>query len=58
LAASTEDPFALRTVRELAVDTIHEQRLSSVRAHGTALLTADQDLARALVDWLKARLIF
>jgi dienelactone hydrolase len=59
LAASTEDPYALRTVKELAADVpAREQRLSSVRGHGTALLSADQDLARALVDWLKARLIF
>jgi alpha-beta hydrolase superfamily lysophospholipase len=58
LAASTEDPYALRTVRELAGDdALFEQRLSSVRAHGTPLLAADPDLARALVDWLKARLI-
>jgi dienelactone hydrolase len=58
LAASTEDPYALRTVRELAGDDpMFEQRLSSVRGHGTPLLAADPDLARALVDWLKARLI-
>ena len=35
-----------------------EQRLSSVRGHGTQLLAGDPDLARALVDWLRARLIF
>jgi alpha-beta hydrolase superfamily lysophospholipase len=59
LAASTEDPFALRTIKELAGDGVgREQRLSSVRGHGSALLAADQDLARALVDWLRARLIF
>jgi alpha-beta hydrolase superfamily lysophospholipase len=54
LAASTADPYALRTVKELALDHPgREQRLSSVRGHGTLLLSADQDLARALVDWLK-----
>jgi dienelactone hydrolase len=57
-AASTQDPYALRSIRELAGESVGpEQRLSPIRAHGTALLSADQDLARALVDWLKARLI-
>jgi hypothetical protein len=59
LAASTEDPYALRTVKELAADGAgREQRLSTVRAHGTALLNADQELSRALVDWLRRSLIF
>lgn len=59
LTASTEDPYALRTVKELAAgQTGREQRLSSVRAHGTALFSADQDLAAALVDWLRRTLIF
>jgi pimeloyl-ACP methyl ester carboxylesterase len=59
LAASTEDPYALRSVRELVGDsTTFEQRLSTVRGHGTPLLAADHDLARGLVDWLRARLIF
>jgi acetyl esterase/lipase len=59
LAASTEDPYALRTVKELVPGiAAHEQRLSGARAHGTGLLNADQDLARALVDWLRRTLIF
>lgn len=59
MAASTEDPYALRSVRELVGDnTTFEQRLSTVRGHGTPLLAADHDLARGLVDWLRARLIF
>jgi hypothetical protein len=58
LAASTEDPYALRTVKELAADNpVREQRLTTVRGHGSILFSADQDLARALVDWLKATLI-
>ena len=57
--ASTEDPYALRTIRELAGDNpLREQRLSGVRAHGTRLLSEDSDLARALVDWLRRTLIF
>lgn len=59
LVASTEDPYALRTVRELAdADATREQRLSAVRAHGTALFSADPDLPGALVDWLRRTLIF
>jgi alpha-beta hydrolase superfamily lysophospholipase len=59
LVASTEDPYALRTVRELALnETAREQRLSAARAHGTALFAADPDLTPALVDWLRRTLIF
>lgn len=60
LVASSEDPYALRSVRELAVDTAgtREQRLASVAAHGTTLLNADPDLAPALVDWFRRTLIF
>jgi pimeloyl-ACP methyl ester carboxylesterase len=59
LVASTEDPYALRTVRELAtVDTTREQRLSAARAHGTQLFAADPDLTPALVDWLRRTLVF
>jgi alpha-beta hydrolase superfamily lysophospholipase len=58
LAASAEDPLALRTVKELAADApAREQHVSTVRAHGTVLLAADQDLARGLVDWLRRTLI-
>lgn len=59
LAASTEDPYALRTLRELVDGSgAREQRLSSAAAHGTQLLSADRDLAGALVDWLRRTLIF
>jgi pimeloyl-ACP methyl ester carboxylesterase len=59
LVASTEDPYALRTVKELAGSGgSHEQRLSGVRAHGTALFAADPDLTPALVDWLRRTLLF
>jgi pimeloyl-ACP methyl ester carboxylesterase len=59
MAASTQDPYALRTLRELASDAgPHEQRLSNAVAHGTNLLSADPDLARGLVDWLRRTLIF
>ena len=59
LAASTEDPYALRTVKELAADVeTREQRLTTVRGHGTQLFAADLEFARALVDWLRRTLIF
>ena len=59
-AASSEDPFSLRTLKELTSDESlpGDQQLSSVAAHGTNLLTADKDLTRALVDWLRQRLLF
>jgi alpha-beta hydrolase superfamily lysophospholipase len=56
-AASTEDPLALRTVKELTAEG-QNQRLSNVRAHGTPLIAADPDLAAELVDWLRQSLIF
>jgi acylglycerol lipase len=59
MAASTEDAYALRTVKELAAGRpLLQQHLSSVRGHGTALVSADQALASALVDWLRQTLIF
>jgi alpha-beta hydrolase superfamily lysophospholipase len=59
LAASTKDPYALRTLRDLvAGGGRREQRLSDAAAHGTNLLAADADLARGLVDWLRNQLIF
>ncbi len=59
LAASTGDPLAARTVRELTSDGAgaREQQFSPVATHGTNLLAADQALAAALVDWLRQRLL-
>jgi alpha-beta hydrolase superfamily lysophospholipase len=59
MAASTQDPYALRTLRELTVDSsTREQRISNAAAHGTPLLAADSELARGLVEWLRRALIF
>jgi alpha-beta hydrolase superfamily lysophospholipase len=60
LAASTEDPFSLRTLKDLtaAPEAPRQQQLSTVAAHGTNLLMADPALARGLVDWLRQRLLF
>ena len=59
LAASTEDPLALRTVRDFAAESsgAREQHVSSVAAHGTQLLDRDGDVGRALVDWLRRSLL-
>ena len=59
LAASTEDPLAIRTVHDFAADSSgpREQHVSSVAAHGTQLLDRDGDVARALVDWLRRSLL-
>ena len=59
LAASTEDPYALRTIKELmSTGGNRDQALSTARAHGTGLLGADPELTRNLMDWLKWTLIF
>lgn len=59
LAASTEDPYALRSLKELTLPLPSvEQRLSGVRGHGSTLVDHDAELARALVDWLQRSLIF
>jgi dienelactone hydrolase len=58
LVASSHDPYAARTVRDLAKDAAgtREVRLSDVAAHGTVLLMRDPDLVRALVDWFERTL--
>ncbi len=59
LAASDQDPLALRTVRDMAVEPSgpREQHVSSVLGHGTVLLDKDADLSRMLVDWLRRSLL-
>jgi pyridoxine 5-phosphate synthase len=59
LAASDQDPLALRTLRDMAAEPSgpREQHVSSVLAHGTVLLDKDGDLARMLVDWLRRSLL-
>jgi alpha-beta hydrolase superfamily lysophospholipase len=59
LVTSSEDPYALRTVRGMVTDTTtaREQRVSPVAAHGSQLLERDPDVASALVDWLRRTLL-
>ncbi|MEW6320060.1 MAG: alpha/beta fold hydrolase [Acidobacteriota bacterium] len=60
LVASTEDPYALRTIRDLtaASPIARQQWLSGAEAHGTRLLAADPALGPELVDWARRTLIF
>jgi alpha-beta hydrolase superfamily lysophospholipase len=59
LVGSTQDPYALRTMKELVSSGagVREQRLSGAAAHGTNLLSADPDIATSLVDWLRRTLV-
>ena len=59
LAASAEDPLALRTLRDFASEPsgLREQVVSSAAGHGASLLNADHDVGRALVDWLRRSLL-
>jgi len=58
LIASSRDPYAARTVRELAKDPPgrRETRFSEAVAHGTALLARDPDVVRTLIEWFQATL--
>jgi len=58
LIASSHDPYAARTVRELAKDPPgrRETRFSEAIAHGTALLARDPDVVRTLIEWFQATL--
>ena len=58
LAASAGDPYAARSVRELAKTPpgVRATHISPVKAHGTTLLSQDEDLVRALVQWFQRTL--
>lgn len=58
LLASSRDPYAARSVRELAKDPpgTRDMRVSDVAAHGTVLLARDPDLVRTLIEWFQATL--
>ena len=60
LAASDQDPLALRTLRDIAAEPSgpREQHVSSALAHGTVLLDKDGGVGRVLVDWLHRSLLF
>jgi dienelactone hydrolase len=58
LAASVQDPYATRSVRELEKlgSGLRTALWSSTPAHGMALLSRDPDIARTLVDWFQQTL--
>ena len=59
LLASLKDPYAARTVRELAAagaSGLRETHWTETPAHGTALLSRDPEMAHILVDWFQRTL--
>jgi dienelactone hydrolase len=58
LIASSRDPYAARTVRELTKDPpgVRDGRLVDTFAHGTLLLARDPNLVRAMVEWFQRTL--
>jgi hypothetical protein len=58
LIASSRDPYAARSARELARDPpgTRDVRFSDVAAHGTLLLARDGELVRVLVEWFQRTL--
>ena len=58
LLSSLHDPYAARSVRELAAEPPgpREVQWTETVAHGTILLARDPDLARSLVDWFRRTL--
>jgi len=59
LIAATNDPYALRTIRELKTlgSGTRETLTPADAGHGTAMLARDPDLGRALVDWFQRTLL-
>jgi len=58
LIASLYDPYAARSVRELADNPpgVRQMWWSETAAHGTVLLARDPDLVRSLVEWFQLTL--
>jgi dienelactone hydrolase len=58
LVASDEDPYALRSAKDLqkAGAGTRELLVLNHAGHGTVMLSRDSDLARALVDWFRRTL--
>lgn len=58
LVASREDPYAWRSMRELAKDAgARELILLEGAGHGTTMLARDASLSRTLVDWFRRTLL-
>jgi pimeloyl-ACP methyl ester carboxylesterase len=59
LVAGTNDPYAMRSVKELAAlgGGLREIKTIDAAGHGTVMLDRDPDLSRALVDWFQRTLL-
>ena len=59
LVASDDDPYSLRSARELqkAGGGVRELLVPAGAGHGSAMLGRDGDLPRALVDWFRRTLL-
>lgn len=59
LVASDDDPYAVRSARELqkGSDGTREFWILKGAGHGTAMLTRDPDLLSSLVDWFRRTLL-
>jgi dienelactone hydrolase len=57
--AASNDPYALRSMRELSVfgPGLRETRTLDNAGHGTTMLSRDPDLTGALVDWFQRTLL-
>lgn len=56
--AGTNDPYALRSARELTEGTTARELLTPEAAgHGTVMLARQPDLITHVVDWLRSRLL-
>ncbi len=58
LIASDDDPYAMRTVRDLqkAGGGLREPLVLNQAGHGTIMLSRDSELGRRLVDWFRRTL--
>jgi dienelactone hydrolase len=59
LLASRKDPYAARSVRELAAGGgagLRETQWAEIPAHGTVLLARQPELTRSLVEWFQRTL--
>jgi dienelactone hydrolase len=59
LVASDDDPYALRSARELqkTAGGVRELLVLKQAGHGAAMLSRDADLTRSLVDWFRRTLL-
>ncbi|MGH9314224.1 MAG: alpha/beta hydrolase [Vicinamibacterales bacterium] len=58
LVASREDPYAWRSMRELAKNAPTREMILYDRAgHGTVMLAQEESLVRTLVDWFRRTLL-